>query len=972
MAQGIFPGDSSEAEKARYRRKLAEWKAMGFDVSALEVLLETDFEKFKEKRFELMRSQIHGSGPAPSPVPSFGISAASLPPQAGAHRASEPFETHRSAAVARRPGLHSHFVQPPRPSDGPAAPRDEPARHERLHSEMRYPSARRRRPDSEVKTFSVAVVHDQRPRGISVGEERRQPQAGRAASPKKVVKAGPRAIRPVPGKGRKALRDEERPEVAVEEDEAPGPDEEPEMAVEEEGEPEELPRQAGEEEEHIAVEEEGEPAGDEPGAEEDASEEGEAPDEEAAGEEAAQAEGEAAGGQVAESEEETRDEEPPPSLGYFTPASRVPMKPRERRRPAGGEMTGTAGGRAVPVVKKRLKKVAAGPRHAPATRKPPYGWMAVAVVVMLVIAGYAGYSLLLPRTTLTARAFFPATAESGALVSFDGGNSTSTGKGVARYDWSFGDGSRATGRRASHSYVSPDTYTVTLRVQDQDGTRSAPYSSKITVSPLTVTVPVRRLNDRAGYSVNGTVDVRNTETFLYKVTVAGQQVAVSQVLLNLTGGMTQWVRDQLPEEDGFGANHSALWTTSSEDLDLKGKAFTNLDLQVTLSGELNYYEDSYADAATGGVFQVQSRARTSLGFYNPTGAQTSINSTDTLRSYPGVAGITSQFQPENIYRGKTFGQSGAGENGTYRSGNVTYFWSQMGVRNIGGMASLGLNVTAEKDYLDKNGLSEFFLNIWISGSCSLPTSTLVHVVGRSGDTSYSTEHVTTMTEFKAGSGQIDFGAQAFDKAPLPPELFASPFSDVPSAGAGNSSLRFSPEKALAEATARDGSFADLLSQNPQAYAVAAKYFEGQLGPGSATWNLTFSWPGAASSYWVNVTRDILQQYTVHGSFDTGPTQLKTAESALDRTLTMASAESRMRQNDPETASTFFKSGSISWSGGTSLELESDPVYPGINLASMYASGERAGYGVMLKKEGYTSAFAMDTGQMMYFYTHSNL
>src|SRR5512136_1898419 len=108
MAFGGKPGESIEAEKARYRQKLADWRAMGFDVSALEVLLETDFEKFKEKRFELMRRQIHGPGgtaiaaqerPEPSHTPW------SPSPQDTPARGAQAAET-----VPRRPGLHSHFV----------------------------------------------------------------------------------------------------------------------------------------------------------------------------------------------------------------------------------------------------------------------------------------------------------------------------------------------------------------------------------------------------------------------------------------------------------------------------------------------------------------------------------------------------------------------------------------------------------------------------------------------------------------------------------------------------------------------------------------------------------------------------------------------------------------------------------------------------------------------------------------------
>jgi hypothetical protein len=46
------------------------------------------------------------------------------------------------------------------------------------------------------------------------------------------------------------------------------------------------------------------------------------------------------------------------------------------------------------------------------------------------------------------------------------------------------------------------------------------------------------------------------------------------------------------------------------------------------------------------------------------------------------------------------------------------------------------------------------------------------------------------------------------------------------------------------------------------------------------------------------------------------------------------------------------------------------MYPSVNLASLYASPERAGYAVVLRKGADASAFSTDTGQMMYFYTHT--
>jgi hypothetical protein len=336
--------------------------------------------------------------------------------------------------------------------------------------------------------------------------------------------------------------------------------------------------------------------------------------------------------------------------------------------------------------------------------------------------------------------------------------------------------------------------------------------------------------------------------------------------------------------------------------------------------------------------------------------------------------MSRQFLPELIYKGRSFDQAGGNHSGSYRSGNVTYSWTSVGVQNLGGFASLGLRITADQAFLDHHGLSEFYMDLWVSGCCSLPTGTHVHVAGRSGDDSFFSDYDTVMTGFTAGTVDIIAIPQTFDPEPLTRDLFSDSFTDVPEPGNGSTGLLFSPEEAKEAANLRDGTFSAFLSGNPQAYAVAAKYFEGLYGPGTATWNLTFGWPGAPTAYYVNVTmtRDPLDKYSVHGDYLSKPPAVTTAESALSAsgTLTLSSAEARLRQNDTETNQTFFANGSVQWAAGVSMSLQADALYPNINLASMYASGERAGYAMLLQKDGYTSALSMDTGQFMYYYTHS--
>ena len=65
-----------------------------------------------------------------------------------------------------------------------------------------------------------------------------------------------------------------------------------------------------------------------------------------------------------------------------------------------------------------------------------------------------------------------ATPTSGTVpltVSFDGSQSADSDGSIAAYLWTFGDGSTATGKTASHTYTGPGDYTATLQVTDNQG-----------------------------------------------------------------------------------------------------------------------------------------------------------------------------------------------------------------------------------------------------------------------------------------------------------------------------------------------------------------------------------------------------------------------------------------------------------------------------------------------------------------------
>jgi PKD repeat protein len=57
----------------------------------------------------------------------------------------------------------------------------------------------------------------------------------------------------------------------------------------------------------------------------------------------------------------------------------------------------------------------------------------------------------------------------GELIQFDGTGSSSPGGQIVLYEWGFGDGATAQGPTPQHAYANAGSYTVTLRVTDNEG-----------------------------------------------------------------------------------------------------------------------------------------------------------------------------------------------------------------------------------------------------------------------------------------------------------------------------------------------------------------------------------------------------------------------------------------------------------------------------------------------------------------------
>ncbi len=74
-----------------------------------------------------------------------------------------------------------------------------------------------------------------------------------------------------------------------------------------------------------------------------------------------------------------------------------------------------------------------------------------------------------PNKTPTADAGGPYSGKVGVPIMFNGGGSYDPDGSIIGYRWNFGDGSTSNGGTTVHTYNEPGTYTVTLKVTDNEG-----------------------------------------------------------------------------------------------------------------------------------------------------------------------------------------------------------------------------------------------------------------------------------------------------------------------------------------------------------------------------------------------------------------------------------------------------------------------------------------------------------------------
>ena len=97
-------------------------------------------------------------------------------------------------------------------------------------------------------------------------------------------------------------------------------------------------------------------------------------------------------------------------------------------------------------------------------RDDVYGWGLVNAAAAL---NYGSVST--PNQPPVADLNGPYEGNEGSPITFDGSASSDPDGSIVSYDWNFGDGNSGIGETTTHTYTSPNTYTMTLKVTDNEG-----------------------------------------------------------------------------------------------------------------------------------------------------------------------------------------------------------------------------------------------------------------------------------------------------------------------------------------------------------------------------------------------------------------------------------------------------------------------------------------------------------------------
>ncbi len=987
--------DPDEEDRARLRKKLDGYEAMGLKVGGLRDLLDIDLERFKETYLEVIKRQLEGKDVEEGPPEPAATEEATVGPDEDEEELEEEMELQLEGAG---------------PEEALTAPEEEPDEEPTEEVAEEAPGAE---PEEDEIEISVSEEEAEEP---IIGEE---PEEEEAEVPSDEVK--------VPEEG---AEEEEAEEEVTEEEEA-----EEEVTEEEEAEEEEVKEEVTEEEEaeeevaeeEVAEEEvaEEEVAEEEVAEEEEAEEEvGEVPELEAEEEELGEMEvtEEVPEEEAEEKEEEEEEKEEAPEEealivlatvveeegpeeeaaleeeteilleGIYPeaeaeeeeegPEEEAPAEPRPpkavkpRPRPKA-----VAKPPAKPPTKARAKappakpkaearpKVEARPKTVRRRRRGLNREAVAAMVVALLVVGAAGaYFTIFQNSEPTAVfTFAPEDPVEGELVTFDASSSSDPDDHALKYTWRFGDGASRKGKRVSHAFLSSESFTVTLTVEDERGAQRVTRRT-VDVGPLTISMEEPLIDDHFQYDVEGNVSLWNPAGALVTFKEGALTYSITAVDAGIGGTKTLTVVDVTTAKDGFMKVHDVRLERTVYDLqDVEGTITTNAPYDPYFTGKIYAEVDDHMclEWERG----VTRKALVTTSFQSA--GYDVFSSRDEGTFYAQLDGIESTFSMNEFLRSNEFVSNDRTSN-TLTVGSSKYIWKVLGMERVQGRSrpALHINVTMDAATLSASRLDAFYTDIWLEEGLSQPAKNHVHAKGWQDGNRYIVDMTETLAQATQGAGAATGVCSGDHLYNVTEEHQADfkPLDHVPERGGTAGGFIFSPEEALQAARDYDDDLDLWISERPTAFLYLGNYTESD---GEGKWVMTFGHAGSSDQVEVTVqgTPGSLSIAIDRDPDVGGP--IGTATS-VGRVVTLSRGV-RLLRNETQIRSRCFLDTDPNWNtftfnvteGVSSLSL--DPV----DLLSRSVEGDYT-Y-LLVSRDGgkYKAALDATNGQVLFSWEHTH-